>query len=147
MVKLELESFRAPLAPLQHFLARKHTHVAGTHMRSMVAFEKIKKGARPNMDELNRRYPEWVVNLITKCLLHNPKDRPTADEMVDFVRSGTRSVCADTHSVILYTLALPANTITQSIYPAYLSRTMHARPFNHLFKQNSPAGLSFPRSF
>jgi len=57
-------------------------------LRCMVAFERLKKGARPSLEDLKRRYPDWILNVISKCLLHNPRDRPTSTELLDFV-----SVC------------------------------------------------------
>jgi len=38
------------------------------------------------MEKLKTRYPEWIINLLSKCFFHNPVDRPTAVEIVDFVR-------------------------------------------------------------
>ena len=53
---------------------------------SMAAYNKIRNGARPSMEKLKTRYPGWIINLLSKCFLHNPVDRPTAVEIVDFVR-------------------------------------------------------------
>jgi len=58
-------------------------------LRCLQAKEKLQKGARPDMEALSRHYPEWLVNLLTKCLFHNPHDRPTAAEVVDFVTLNT----------------------------------------------------------
>jgi len=54
-------------------------------LRCKPAFEKIRKGARPDVDELKGRYPECIPNLLRKCLLHNPSDRPSATELVEYL--------------------------------------------------------------
>lgn len=58
-------------------------------LRCMVAFEKIKKGARPDLEDLKMRYPDWTCNLLTKCLFQNPADRPTAAEVVEYMKVNT----------------------------------------------------------
>ena len=34
---------------------------------------------------LGIHYPEYIPNLLRKCLLHNPSDRPSAIELVEYL--------------------------------------------------------------
>ena len=48
-------------------------------LRSMVAFDMLKKGARPSLEQIAAKYPDWVVLLLAKCWSHHPQDRPTGE--------------------------------------------------------------------
>ena len=60
--------------PPPHAAAERLSNVG-----SMQAKEKLQQGARPDMYALRKRYSDWLVNLLIKCLFHNPHDRPTGE--------------------------------------------------------------------